>query len=120
MLTTMTFVTLFRFVVWTIPSLSGLPSSLYTFYLAIAWLGIPILQGSPNLTDSTKSLQKLIMKQYIITWKHLATLQKATMQAVVHVEKLLQASRKNGVLLTVRTNLRTTSTRIMLPNNQED
>ena len=54
----MTFVTLFKFVVWTIPSLSGLPSSLYTFPISQAWLGIPILQGSPNLTDSTNSFQK--------------------------------------------------------------
>ncbi len=43
---TTAFTALFRFVGWTIPSppkLGGLPSSLYTFLIKEAWLGITLL-----------------------------------------------------------------------------
>jgi hypothetical protein len=48
--TTIVFTTFFKFVVWTIPSLSCLTSSLYTFLYSRLGSGLP-LQDSPNLSE---------------------------------------------------------------------
>lgn len=58
---TITFVTSFEFVIWTIPSsiTGSLPSSLYTFTLARAWLGITTIaitiRGFPEFDRYTST-----------------------------------------------------------------